>query len=341
MLALRKTTALPGLQLQDLPDPLPPSPGEVLVRVLATGVCGTDLHIDDWTASYGFMAPHLPLTIGHEFSGEVTAVGEGVSGLQPGQRVVVRPSVVCGACAACGAGRPDDCERRQGIGVARDGAFASSVRVPARNAIAIPHELDPVIAALAEPLSVSWESVRRGGVRPGDRVLVLGPGNIGQGIALFARERGARVVVAGHDDSPRLGVLRSMGFDALVDFAVQPDGLAPFLAQAKFEVVIEASGSAAAVRTGLAALRQHGVLVVTGIASGPVPVDLASLVRNHQDVRGSYRAPESAWPEVLAFMQSHADVLRRMVTHTVPLARALEGFELARRKQAAKVMVLP
>ncbi len=343
MRALRKTAPTQGLQVQDTERPTP-GQGEVLVRVQAAGVCGTDLHIDEWTPSYHFMAPALPVTIGHEFSGEVAELGAGVAGLALGQRVTVRPSVVCGVCPACVAGQPDGCVTRRGIGVVRDGAFAEWVRVPARNCLPVPAGLDPLVAALAEPLSVSWEAVRTAGVQPGDRVLVLGPGNIGQGIALFAREAGAaEVVVAGHGDAARLAVLRRLGFEHVLDFAEQPmaETLAALCRERPFDVVIEATGVAAVIAPALQALKPHGVLVITGIHAAPVAIDLTALVRKHQQLRGSYRAPEAAWPEVIAFMGRQADVLRHMVTHCVPLARAAEGFALARDKVATKVMVVP
>lgn len=343
MKSLRKTSPDHGLQLQET-ERASPNEGEVLIQVKATGVCGTDLHIEAWTPSYHFMAPTLPVTIGHEFSGEVAELGDGVTGLHIGQLVTVRPSVVCGVCPACAAGQRDACVTRRGIGVMRDGAFAQWVRVPARNCVVVPQSLDPLVAALAEPMSVSWEAVRTAGVQPGDRVLVLGPGNIGQGIALFAREAGAaEVVVAGHGDAARLQVLRRLGFKHLLDFADQPmaEALALACRERPFDVVIEATGVAAVIAPALQALKPHGVLVITGIHGAPVAIDLTSMLRKHQQIRGSYRAPEAAWPEVIAFMGRHAAMLRHLVTHCVPLSRAFEGFELARHKVATKVMVLP
>lgn len=344
MLTLRKLSPETGVNLQEIDPPSAPDPAEALVRVNAVGVCGTDLHIQQWTPSYHFMTNALPVTLGHEFSGEVAAVGKGVTGLSAGQQVTVRPSVVCGACTACLAGQPDGCTTRRGVGVTRDGAFAQWVKVPARNCVPVPASVSPAVAALAEPLSVSLEAVRTGGVQVGHRVLVLGPGNIGQGIALFARAAGAaKVVVAGYQDATRFAVLRAMGFNDLVDFA---DGepaalLAPHVDEGPFDVVIEATGAASVIATAMAALKTRGVLVIAGIHSSPVPIDLTALVRKHQQLRGSYRAPESAWPEVVAFMDQHQETLKHMVTHTVPLADALAGFELARQKQATKVMVLP
>jgi len=344
MLALRKSQAAHGLQLTHVNPPAAPGPGEVLLRVRAVGVCGTDLHIAEWTPSYHFMVPHLPVTVGHEFSGEVLACGPQVHGLAVGRLVTVRPSVVCGRCGACLAGEPDGCTTRRGIGVTRDGAFTEQVVVPARNCVPVPPGLPPAVAALAEPLSVSWEAVRTGGVGPGDRVLVLGPGNIGQGIALLARDAGARqVVVAGYQDRLRLAVLSRMGFTDLLDLADGPfeNLLAPYLTEGPFDVVIEATGAGAVIGPALAALKVRGVLVVAGIHAQPVPIDLTALVRRHQQLRGSYRAPEAAWPEVVAALVRHQGVLQHMVTHTLPLAQALDGIALARDKQATKVVVLP
>lgn len=344
MLALRKATPHHGLLLQDIEPPAAPGPGEVLLRVRSVGVCGTDLHIEEWTPSYHFMAPALPVTLGHEFSGEVAAIGPDVQDLAIGQLVAVRPSVVCGRCEACLAGLPDDCTTRRGIGVTREGAFAAFVRVPARNCMPLPAGIDARVAALAEPLSVSLEAVRTGGVKPGDRVLVLGPGNIGQGIALFARAAGAcQVVVAGHGDAPRLEVLERMGFTDLLDFAQggMDTLLAPWREDGGFDVVIEATGAASVIAPALAVLRTHGVLVITGIHAAPVPIDLVALVRKHHQLRGSYRAPEAAWAEVIAFIAANQPTLRHMVTHTMGLAEAPQAFALARSKGATKVMVEP
>jgi threonine dehydrogenase-like Zn-dependent dehydrogenase len=344
MLALRKQSPGCGLQLAQVDEPEALEPTDVLLRVRSVGVCGTDLHIDEWTPSYHFMAPNLPVTLGHEFSGEVVCVGDQVQGVPLGSLVTVRPSVVCGRCSACVSGQHDACVVRRGIGVTRDGAFAQWVRVPARNCVSIAAGIEPEVAALAEPLSVGLESVRTGEVGPGQRVLILGPGNIGQAIALFARAAGAaQVVIAGRDDAPRLAVLAQMGFTDLLDVAASDTdaALAGCAGADGFDVVIEATGSSAVVASALRVLRPRGILVITGIHAEPVPIDLAALVRRHHQVRGSYRAPEAAWPQVVQFMAQHQALLRLMVTHRVSLADAHEAIALARSRQATKVMVMP
>jgi len=340
MKALRKTLAAAGLSLTDVAPPLraEPDDDEVLVRVHAAGICGSDLHVDDWTPSYAFITASLPVTLGHEFVGTIS------HGPRQGQRVVVRPSVTCGRCAACVAGNFDDCDRRTGIGMTRDGAFAPWVRVPARNCVPVPDGLPDEVAALAEPLTISMQALRVAGDLQGQRVLVMGPGTIGQGIALLARRAGAaQVVVSGRDDAARFDALRRMGFEALVDVAgmALADGCAPFTDGAPFDTVFEATGVPATITEALPLLRRNGVVVVTGIHARPLQLDLTALVRRQQQLRGSFRPPEADWPQALALMAELGPALAPMVSHVLPLSRALEGFALAHGRQASKVMLQP
>ena len=338
MQALRKTQAAAGLELMEVPMPEVRSPDEVLVRVLATGICGSDLHVDDWTPSYAFITQSIPVTIGHEF------VGVAQTGPLAGRRVVVRPSVTCGVCAACAAGKHDACERRRGIGMTRDGAFAPWVRVPQRNCVPVPDSLSDELAALTEPLTISMQALRIAGDVSGLRVLVMGPGTIGQGIAALARRGGAKqVVVSGFDDSARFDALRRMGFDALVDVARQPlaEGTRAHTGGEPFDIVFEATGVPETITDALALLRRNGIVVVTGIHARPLTLDLTPLVRNQQQLRGSFRPPESDWPLALELMGEMDAVLRPMVSHVLPLSRAAEGFALAHGKQASKVLLRP
>lgn len=338
MQALRKTRAAAGLELVEVPKPQAASPDTALVRVLATGICGSDLHVDDWTPSYAFITDSLPVTLGHEF------VGVAEDGPLAGRRVVVRPSVTCGVCSACTAGQHDACERRTGIGMTRDGAFAPWVRVPLRNCVPVPEGLSDELAALAEPLSISMQALRVAGVVRGRRVLVMGPGTIGQGIAVLARRAGAaQVVVSGFDDGARLAVLRRMGFEALVDVSQQPlvDATRPHTQGEPFDIVFEATGVPETIAEALPLLRRNGIVVVTGIHARPLTLDLTLLVRHQQQLRGSFRPPESDWPEALALMGELGAEMAPMVSHVLPLSQALEGFALAHGKQASKVLLRP
>jgi threonine 3-dehydrogenase len=340
MQALRKTHPAAGLELVDVPVPVvdPATTDDVLVKVRAAGICGSDLHVDDWTSSYAFITSSIPVTIGHEF------VGVAQTGVLAGRRVVVRPSVTCGICAACIAGNHDGCEKRRGIGMTRDGAFAPWVRVPLRNCVPVPDTLSDELAALTEPLTISMQALRIAGDVAGKRVLVMGPGTIGQGIAALARRAGAtQVVVSGFDDAARFTALQGMGFDALVDVAQQPlaDGVRPHLNGDSFDVVFEATGVPETITEALPLLCRNGIVVVTGIHARPLTLDLTPLVRNQQQLRGSFRPPESDWPLALEIMGEMDAVLRPMVSHVLPLSRAAEGFVLAHSKQASKVLLVP
>jgi len=339
MQALRKTRPEAGLELVDIPPPVVEADsGDVLVKVSATGICGSDLHVDDWTSSYAFITRSIPVTIGHEF------VGVAQTGPMAGRRVVVRPSVTCGICAACVAGDHDGCEKRRGIGMTRDGAFAPWVRVPLRNCVPVPDSLSDELAALTEPLTISMQALRIAGDVAGKRVLVMGPGTIGQGIAALARRAGARqVVVSGFDDAARLDALRRMGFDALVDVAAQPlaEGARPHTGGEPFDVIFEATGVPETITESLALLRRNGIVVVTGIHARPLLLDLTPMVRNQQQLRGSFRPPESDWPLALELMGEMDAVMRPMVSHVLPLSQAEEGFALAHAKAASKVLLKP
>jgi len=344
MQALQKIAPAFGVALREVPEPRAPSAHEVLIAVAATGLCGTDVHIYEWTPGYERVASALPVTLGHEFAGHVVDAGSDVRDLVRGCCVAVRPSVVCGRCEACLRGDDEECVRRTGLGITRDGGLAKLVLVPAENCVPVPAGLEPEIAALTEPMTVCAAAVTTGGVKAGDRVLVLGPGTIGQGMALFARDAGAeQVVVVGRDDAARLDALRGIGFPDVVDSRDREleDALQPWLACGRFDVVLEATGASATIGPALDVLKTHGTLVVAGIHSAPASIDLTRLVRARQQIRGAYRAPVATWPRVVDFLAHHRDLVRPMISHRVPLSNAIEGFELTRSRAASKVLILP
>jgi threonine 3-dehydrogenase len=342
MLALQKVRPGSGIELRNLLDPSDIEAGEVLIRTHATGICGTDLHIAQWTPGYESMQSAMPITLGHEFAGTVVSTGSAIDSRFVGTRVTVRPSVVCGKCAACLSGDEENCTGRRGIGIGRNGAFAGLVAAPFANCVVLPDGLDPEIAALTEPMTVCAEAVDTVEVKKGDRVLVLGPGFIGQGIALFCDAAGAsEVVVCGRNDEARLKTLNELGFANTVDLAgtTLTDALRPFLERGKFDAIIEATGAPQIVPEALSCLKKRGIMVIAGIHPRPAEIDLTQLVRNHQQIRGSHRAPVSTWHRVLSFLADNQDRVRQMITHRVDLADAEQGFALALGKTASKVIV--
>ena len=343
MLTLRKTQPGFGLDLHEGTEAPSPGPGQVTVRVENAGICGSDVHAYEWTDGYGFMVPHLPVTMGHEFAGRIVASGAG-TGLQEGSAVTVMPAVTCGHCANCQRADARNCVNRQSIGLTLPGGFARFVTIPATNCMPLPPNVDTELGALTEPLGVGCEAVLTGEVGLGDTVLVMGPGTIGQAIALFARAAGAgRVLIAGRADGPRFDVMRQLGFEDILDVA---DGSLTDLVMAatggrKVDIVIEATGYPPAVNDGLAVLRTGGVFVVAGIHPGPVSIHLTNFVRARHQLRATHGCARPTWDKVLTLMGREPERFRPMITHRLPLDRGIEGFELSRQRAASKVMLQP
>ncbi|MBP7334378.1 alcohol dehydrogenase catalytic domain-containing protein [Niveispirillum sp.] len=344
MLSLRKIQAAAGLSLTEVPEPDAPGSGEVLVRVAATGICGTDLSVDRWTASYaGFMAQALPVTLGHETAGRIVAVGQGVDPARVGRDIVIDPAVACGRCERCLADDPVGCLDRQAVGLIRDGAFAPYVLAPDTYCYDLPANVPVELGALAEPLSVGAHALAVGGFRPGMRVVVLGPGPIGQGVAALARHLGAaQVAVLGKQDGPRLDVLRGMGFTDCFDMAEPDANRALTLAKGQgFDLAVEAAGVPEVVDQALALLRPQGVLVVAGMPERPASVDILRLVKYRLEIRGASRIPPSAWETVLRALADAPDAFAPLVTHRFPLAQADQAFRLCHGRTPSKVLLLP
>lgn len=335
MQALRTLRAADGGEPVDMPIPEPLSPDEVLVRVIATGFTGSELEVDDWTPSRAFMTDGLPVALGHEFVGRIE------TGPQRGRRVLVRPSLACGRCIACVQGREADCEHRSSIVLLRDGTFDPWVRVPLRNCVPIPATLSDELVALAEPMSIAMQALRVAGPMRGARVLVMGPGLVGQGVAVLARRAGAaQVVVSGFGEAARFGVLRRMGFAALVNVAEGDLATlaATFTGGAEFDLIIEATGVPETIHDALPLLRREGVVVVTGIHARPLQLDLTRLVRRQHQVRGSSRPAQAEWAQTLMLLGELAGVIEPMLSRVVPCARAGQGRTPAYGSLAGKVM---
>jgi 2-desacetyl-2-hydroxyethyl bacteriochlorophyllide A dehydrogenase len=289
------------------------------------------------------MKPLMPVTIGHEFAGRVVETASDVTSISKGDRVTVWPSMSCGTCQACRDAQPEHCERKVTLGLTRNGAFATHVTTPASQCFVLPDNVDFELASLTEPLCVGARAVEVGEVKLGQSVVVLGAGMIGLATALMARRSGAsRVIVVGKDDPVRLKVAQSLGFADTIDLA-EADLAAEVQRRVggKVDRVFEATGVTASIHDGLSILRRGGVLVVTGIHSRPVEIGLTDLVRNKHQLRGSHGATRSTWVTVLKLLAQCGEDFRQLISHRLPLAETVHGFELSLRKQASKVVIMP
>lgn len=345
MLAIRKTSATRGISLDEVPEPGAPGPDEVIVEVGAAGICGSDVHVYEWSSGYEFMQGSLPVVLGHEFAGTVAAVGERVSGLRPGELVTAMPGVTCMRCEACVQGRTHMCPHRETLGLTLDGAFARRVRVPAMNCLPLRPGTELALAALIEPLCVGDNASEVGEVTSGDTVLVLGPGTIGQAIVRTARWRGAtRVIAVGMNDSARLQVARAMGATHCIDLAdgeTLQQGVHRITGGAPVDVVIEATGHSSSIPDGLQVLRKGGIMVTAGIHSRPVSFDLTRMIRHKQQLRGAHGSRRHAWERMVQRIADEPEAVRPMVSLQLGLRQAEEGFRQSLTRAMSKVILIP
>lgn len=345
MLALRKTGPQPGLNFEEVAAPGAPGPDEALIQVEAAGICGSDLHVYDWDASYEFMRARLPVTIGHEFCGRVVALGSQAAGLAEGDLVAVVPTASCMKCQLCAAGQPQRCLSRSTLGLTRDGAFARQVRVPALSCIRLAGHTLPALAAMLEPLAVGDNAALVGEIGFGDTVVVLGPGTIGQAIARAARWRGAeRVVVVGKGDGPRLRTALAVGATHAIDLEdglTLPEALEQALGAGLADVVVEATGHPSSVADGLSILRKDGVLVSAGIHARPASLDITALVRNRQQIRGAHASRRTSWLSIARRIAEQPEDVLPMVSAELPLAEGLQGFAQCRARAVSKIILRP
>ena len=302
----------------------PPGRGEVRLDVAYVGICGTDLHI-----KHGAMDRRvtIPAVIGHEMSGTVAAVGEGVSRWSPGDRVTVMPLEWCGRCPACVAGHQHICQNLVFVGIDTGGAMQQSWTVPERLLVGLPPGLGLESGALAEPAAVAVHDVRRGAVVRGERVLVVGGGPIGLLIACVAAAAGAEVLVC--EPNPyRRSVAARLGLPA-IDPAADDISAALDLwtGGAGADAAFEVSGSAAGIQTAAQALRARGRLVVVAIHSQPVPVDLFRVFWRELELIGARVYERSDFEQAVKLLAEGVVPAAELISAVEPLGRAPQAFE--------------
>lgn len=279
-----------------------PGPGEVVVRNRAVGICAGDMYI--WQGKNPYA--RYPVIGGHEIAGIVHAMGQGVSGLNEGELVVVEPFVGCGTCYACRSGKPNCCKSLQIIGVHRPGGYAEYVKAPAPNIHKVPAGLSPLMASFAEPVAIGVQACRRGAVTRDDFVLVLGAGPIGLALIEVARARGARVL-ATDISAERLAFAKTLGAETIVS----DDKLLPTVLDMTdgdgMPVVIEATGSIKAMESTIDLVAAGGRIVIVGLVKQGMQVQLPGLdfTRKEVTIVGS-RASTQCFPEALALLSSGA-----------------------------------
>ncbi len=338
MKALVKVQDAPGLWLKDVPEPAM-GINDVKIRVLYTGICGTDLHIYDWDAWARATIP-VGLVIGHEFVGEVVAVGENVPDVHPGQLVSGEGHVVCGRCRNCLAGRRHLCAHTRGVGVNRNGAFAEFIVLPMSNIWHHAPGIAPEVAAIFDPFGNAVHTALAFPVL-GEDVLVTGAGPIGIMAAAVARHAGARHVVISDPNPYRRALAEKVG----VTRAVDPTATKLAEVQADlnmsegFDVGLEMSGNPHAFRDMLANMSHGGKVAMLGIPSQEMSVNWNQVIFNQLTLRGIYgREMYETWYKMTVMLESGLDI-SGVITHRLNWKDYEQGFAAMRSGNSGKVIL--
>jgi threonine 3-dehydrogenase len=338
MKALVKSEAGPGLWLKDVPQPVI-GINDLLIRVLRTGICGTDLHIYDWDAWAQRTVP-VSLVIGHEFVGEVVEVGSNVNDFHAGDLVSGEGHLVCGRCRNCMAGRRHLCAHTQGVGVNRDGAFAEYIALPMTNVWKHTPGIDLDVAAIFDPFGNAVHTALSFPVL-GEDVLITGAGPIGLMAIPVVRFAGARHVVITDVNEYRLDLAKRMGATRALDVrsATLPDVQRELGMQEGFDVGLEMSGVSSAMRDMLANMAHGGRIALLGLPSTEYAIDWTTVIFNMLTIKGIYgREMYETWYKMAVLVQSGLDI-SPVITHRFDYQDYEEAFTAARSGRAGKVIM--
>ena len=325
------------LSIKDVPVPRITRDHEVLIKVLACGVCGTDLHILSVPPGH----PANPgVILGHEYTGEVVEVGRGVSHVRPGDHVVVDPNVTCGYCKYCQSGMRHMCANMTTLGIFIDGGFAPYNVAPATAVYRIDASVPPHIAAFAEILSCIASGARKVKVQPGDSVVILGAGPAGLLFTQVAKAAGAGVLIVVETSPFR----RRFALESGADLAIDPRevDLAEVVADRTgggADVVVDAVGSL--FGTALQLVRRQGTVLLFGMdQTATASIRQVDITRNEVRVLGSYIA-DFTFPTAIKMIESGVLPLEKLITHRLPVSELRTGLDALKNREAIKVMIDP
>jgi threonine 3-dehydrogenase len=338
MLALVKAEAGPGLRLEVVPEP-EIGINDVLIRVRKTGICGTDLHIESWDP-WAAKTIKPPLIIGHEFVGEVAAVGSNVSDFHPGELVSGEGHVVCGRCRHCLAGQRHLCANTVGLGVGRDGAFAEYVALPMTNVWHHRPGIDEDVAAIFDPFGNAVHAALSFPIL-GEDVLISGAGPIGLMATAIVKHSGARFIVVSEPNAFRRELASRMGATVVVDPTARDLGSvqAELGMVEGFDVALEMSGNATALRSAIDHMAHGGNVAILGIPTAEIPLDVNAIVFNQITLRGIYgREMYEDWYKMSVLVQGGLDITPA-ITHRFPFREFEAAFAAARSGDSGKVLM--
>ncbi len=343
MKALVKYAAGPGnMEIREIPEPTAKA-GEIKIKVAEAGICGSDLHIYHSDIA---IPVNPPVVTGHEFSGSIAQVGEGVTGFHVGDRVVSETAYhYCGVCHFCREGFYNLCLERKTLGYWYNGVFTDYVVVPGGRVHKIPDNVSDTAAAMTEPLACVCHAVYDlCKIVPGDLVLVSGPGAIGLMAMQVAKAHGATVVVSGTNiDIPRLEMARKLGADYTVN--LQEESLEALINKLSdnygADVVLECSGAAPAIDTGLKFIKKRGYFTQIGLPGKKIEFDIEKICYKELHFSGSLGSRNHSWRMALKLLEEGKVVLEPLADTKLPLTEWQTAFERFEKKQGCKFFLIP
>lgn len=330
-----------AVRIEDVPVPEPKA-GEVRIKIKAAGICGTDLHIyheDGYPTN-------PPVILGHEVSGVIDSLGEGVDGYSVGERVTTETFYhTCGRCYYCKTGKNNLCIERLSIGSGVNGGFAEYLVVPVKNLHRIPENISFEEAAMIEPLAVCVQAVlEKSKIMPGDNVVITGPGSIGLICLQLVKSAGAQCIVIGtNKDKDRLNLAQQLGADIIMSSSDNnlTESIIKHCNNIGADVVLECSGSGAAANMSLDIIKKGGMYTQVGLAGSPISMDIDKLTLKEVVFTGTFAHKWQSWERAIKLLSNGTIKLKPLISDVMPLDRWEEAFDKALNGIGIKYLLTP
>ena len=339
---VKYSKGLGNMEIREIPDPKP-GPKEVKIEVKAAGICGSDIHIYHDSIAIPL---NLPVVIGHEFSGIVNAIGEGVTSCKLGDRVTSETAIYyCGRCFYCKTGCYNLCKERKTLGYWYNGAFTKFTIVPQNKIHLLQNKISFIEGALLEPLAcVTHSTMDQCIISPKDIVLITGPGAIGLMTLQVVKAHGAKVLISGTDyDIDRLELARKLGADRVIN--IKKEDIYQVIQEETYgngvDTIFECSGSSSAIKINMDLIKKQGKYNQIGLTEKMISLDFSQICYKELKVTGSLGSIWTSWKNAISLVKNDKVDLKCLISHQLPLSSWQEGFNVFEKKEGIKIVLKP